>query len=318
MKRRCFVALVLHVIILGSCLRQLPLSLAGGPNLPIPSLKHQPIRARDSTRHLMVNGLERTYLLDIPSGLDISKPTPVILAFHGGGSSARQMANGFDISQKGGQAGYIVIYADGYKRSWNAGPGPDGQSPNWGPAFKEGIDDVAFVSALLADLATVVEVDPRRIYATGISNGSAMAYRLACELSDRIVAVAGVVSEVSVPDCKPSRPVPIMHFWGTADPIRRPGAPPAAERTARHIATWLRLNGCTQEQVTYKKGAATRKTYTGCRQGAEVILWTVEGMGHTWPGVCWRPWTQQILGLCNKDISATEEMLKFFLAHPPL
>jgi polyhydroxybutyrate depolymerase len=254
------------------------------------------------------------------------KPVPVIVAFHGGGTpvgpgglrAGAGLAVYIDLDEKATRAGFAVVYPEGYQHSWNAGPGPDGKSPNWGPAFAQNVDDVKFVKALLEDLASILPIDRRRIYATGMSNGAAISYRLAIEMSEHIAAVAGVVSEVSLVDpAPPPRRVPIMHFWGTADTIQRAGSPKAAERTARHIATWRRLNGWTEAKDVSRKGSATCEVFKPGDSGpsAPVILWTVEGMGHCWPGARGGLRLNQFLGPPNLDISASDEIVAFFLAH---
>ena len=268
------------------------------------------------TRTITVDGRERSYLYFVPREVDRTQPTSVILAFHGGGFSAQSMVEGTDLLEGAGhQHGFIIVYPQGYKNSWNAGPG------NWGPAVNEGIDDVAFVSALLDDLASFVTVDPQAIYATGMSNGSAMAYRLACQLSDRVAAVAGVASSPSLPTCRPLRPVPIIHFWGTADSMHRPGAPGQAKQAAWTIEIWTQLNGCTDEkQVIYKRGTAVCVSHSHCRDNAEVVLCTIEGMGHRWPGMVRRDGLERRLearfGPGTTDLSATAMIVNFFLVHP--
>jgi polyhydroxybutyrate depolymerase len=267
-----------------------------------------------SVRNLRVGGLERTYLVFVPKDLDVTKPVPVILSFHGGSSSAEKMIKFTDLNAKAGPAGFIVVYPDGYKHSWNAGGGV------WGPAYAEHVDDITFVKKILDDLGSLVNIDPRRIYATGMSNGSAMAYRVGCELSDRVAAVAGVVSFLTFPDCKPKRPVPVIHFWGTADPMPLEGAPGATSRreeTEKTIARWVQIDGCSNDtEVTFKNGAAQCVVHPKCQGGAEVTLCTIVGMGHRWPGVMWPRWTNRIFGPGTDDIIATDVMLSFFKNHP--
>jgi polyhydroxybutyrate depolymerase len=264
---------------------------------------------------LKIDGVERSYILYVPP--KPARPAPLIFVFHGGGSTAEIMTR-LDVDEKAGDLGFVVVFPQGYGNSWNAGPGADNRSPNWGPAFEEGIDDVAFVKAILTDVSQVVKIDPRRIYATGWSNGSAMSSRLAVELCDTIAAVAGAASEISLFNPQPpKRPVPVIYFWGTADPIQRPGVPDAKGRAAQHLATWIRLNHASQEGKVIKRvGKAECVLYKGEQGGADVVVWTIEGMGHQWPGIVPQPEMIQALGPASTDISATEEMLEFFLKHP--
>src|SRR5262249_19824804 len=133
-----------------------------------------------------------------------------ILGFHGALSDPEGFAHATQLSERGGGMGFVVVCPAGYKRTWNAGD-------CCGPAQKQHIDDVAVVRALLDDLQTIINIDPRQVFATGWSNGGKFAFRLACELSDRIAAVAVVDSGLGVTNCSPVRPVPILLFHGTAD-----------------------------------------------------------------------------------------------------
>jgi polyhydroxybutyrate depolymerase len=266
------------------------------------------------TRHLTVGGHERSYILSIPQGIIRRKPAPVILGFHGGGSTPRQFARITELSEKAGNAGFIVVYPAGFRRSWNAGD----CCP---PAQTQGVDAVKFVKALLDDLAAVVNFDVQRVFATGWSNGGKMVYRLACELSDRFAAIVVVDSGLGITDCRPTRPIPILHFHGTADTFHPyfggPGIIPGldelgAPKTIRH---WVQLNQCTNEtDVTYKNGNATCVTHTNCKEGAVVTLCTIVGMGHQWPGHTVR--FPRSLGPGTDDISATDTLVSFFQTHP--
>src|SRR5581483_1221143 len=138
---------------------------------------------------------------------------PVVLAFHGGGSNAMQMADFCGLNAKADGAGFIVAYPEGSGRlardhTWNGGN-------CCGYAMEQKVDDVGFVRVLLDDLAWRARIDTKRVYATGMSNGAVMAYRLASELADRIAAIAPVAGPMGTATCKPSRPVSVMHFHGT-------------------------------------------------------------------------------------------------------
>jgi polyhydroxybutyrate depolymerase len=242
----------------------------------------------------------------------------VILAFHGGLSTPKLFAGVTNLHERAGRVGFIVVYPEGYRRSWNAGD-------CCGQAKEQDIDDVAFVRAILEDLASVVNVDPPRVFATGSSNGAMLSYRLACELSDRIAAIAASAGPMALPDsaCNPTRPVPVLHFHGLADeyaPFN--GGPskyePAGVRRSvpGTIAFWVRRNGCTDETDSYTQGSATCITHPNCRDAAEVELCTIEGMGHQWPGSPPRGWwLERKLGPGTHDISATDKIVEFFVEH---
>jgi polyhydroxybutyrate depolymerase len=186
---------------------------------------------------------------------------------------------------------------------------------------------VGYVSKLLDDLATVVKVDRKRVYATGMSNGAMMCYRLAAELSDKIAAIAAIAGTMAIDDFRPRRPVPVLHFHGTKDGLVLFGGPD--ERTPKNIRfqsveatirAWVKANGCSEIPAATRlpgltrDGLAIRKqAYGPGKEGSEVILYVIEGGGHTWPGQDPRFF---FLGKSTKDISANDLIWDFFQKHP--
>ena len=206
-------------------------------------------QAGEQLRHLTVNGLRRSYLLHMPSSLDPGTPAAVILAFHPGFATAQGFAENTGLSARAGRAGFVVVYPQGYERSWNAGD-------CCGPALRQGIDDVAFVRGILVDLVSAINVDPQRIFATGFSNGAKMAYRLACELSEHIAAIAAVGAATSMSDsaCRPTRPLPVLHFHSLADRFAPFQGGPAAMHQLVNSAPYQRpcASGCARISVLLK------------------------------------------------------------------
>ncbi|MCA9112396.1 MAG: prolyl oligopeptidase family serine peptidase, partial [Planctomycetaceae bacterium] len=176
----------------------------------------------DHTRQLTVDERERTYLVHVPPQYDSGKPTPLVLIFHGAGTNADITVPFTGLSKKSDEAGFIAVYPNGTGAgiflTWNAG-GRQGKLAENAP------DDVKFVGELLDDLESVMNVDSKRVFATGISNGGMMCYRLAAELSDRIAAIAPVAGAMAIEDAKPTRPVSIMHFHGKSDNMVPFGGP---------------------------------------------------------------------------------------------
>ncbi|MHB8902020.1 MAG: extracellular catalytic domain type 1 short-chain-length polyhydroxyalkanoate depolymerase [Thermoguttaceae bacterium] len=294
--------------------------------LSLALLTAEPLATGDHVRKLTLEGRERSYIVHVPPRLEAQQLVPVVLAFHGAGTNAPIMALSTGLSAKADQAGFVVVYPNGTGKDdfflvWNsggfAGPGADRRP-----------DDVALVLAVLDDLATVIQVDPKRVYATGMSNGGMMCYRLAAELSDRIAAIAPVSGTMAVQEARPGRPVAVIHFHGTADQLVPFEGP--SERTARFlkfmsvadtIRAWVKLDGCPAEpsvsQVPDKAAddgcAVTREVYGPGKEGTEVILYTIAGGGHTWPGRQWPiPW----LGPTTRDIVANDLIWEFFEKHP--
>lgn len=260
------------------------------------------------TRHVTVGDAQRSYNLFVPE--EVKTPAPVILAFHGAGSTPEFFARQSSLHERAGQDGFIVVYPSGFRRTWNAGD-------CCGPAQRREIDDIAFVKAILDDLPSAIDVDPDRVYATGMSNGGRFVYRLACESTIRIAAIAPVAN--SRPDilCAPERPIPLLHIHGLADPSSpfeggqglsffEPIPVPEA------IDDWLEFNGCVKDEqaVTFERGAAKCITHPDCQDNAGVTLCTVEGMGHQWPGG--EVVLPRRLGPGSTDISATNIIVQFF------
>ncbi len=283
-----------------------------------------PLGPGDSTWTLQHQERTRTYRLHVPPGYDATQPTPVVVSFHGFGSDALEQELLSRMSELADEEGFLAVYPYGLNypeavrttepgledtRSWNAGG-------CCGPAQIYDVDDVGFIEAVFADLDTRVCVDTRRIYATGLSNGAFFAYRLACDRAERFAAIAPVAGMENAASCTPARPVPVMHFHGTADEtilydggtIPFGGPYPSAPATVERVA---QRNGCAGPvEQTYQRGDSTCGTHTGC--DAPATLCTVEGGGHTWPGGLMPP----EYGHTTQDLDATREMWRFFEDHP--
>jgi polyhydroxybutyrate depolymerase len=290
--------------------------------LLLATLGADPLGPGEHTRNVLMGEQKRTYLVHVPKKYDPKKPTPVVLALHGAAMDGSMMVWFSGLNKKSDEAGFIVVYPSGTGvgpfRTWNAG-GFQGK-------MAEGkADDVAFIGKLLDDLATVVTVDEKRVYACGMSNGGMMCYRLAAEMSDRIAAVAPVAGTIAIEESKPKRPVPVIHFHGSKDTIvpleMTKGKAPSFMKfkgVEDSIQTWVKLNGCEEKgkTETLSKGSddmkVTRTTYGNGKHGSEVVLVVIEEGGHTWPG-------QQppvgFIGKSAKNISANDLMWEFFQKH---
>ncbi len=157
-----------------------------------------------------------------------------------------------------------------------------------------------------------LSIDPARIYATGISNGGGMANRLACDMADIVAAIAPVSGAyLSWQDCSPSRPVPVVAFHGTADQIvPYDGLGRTMPPIRGWAAAWAGRNDCsTTPTVTLQNGEVMGETWGDC--SAEVVLYTIEGRGHSWPGSGLVPG----LDVATRDIVATDVIWEFFAAH---
>ncbi|MGH7192480.1 MAG: alpha/beta hydrolase family esterase [Candidatus Saccharimonadales bacterium] len=274
-------------------------------------------------RTINVGGLNRSYVVHVPKHHDETSPMPVVLALHGATMNGPMMAWFTDLNHKADEASFIAVYPNGTgKRSslfWNGGK-------CCGSAVKENVDDVAFIDALLDDLLRNYPVDAQRIFATGMSNGGIMAYRLAAELSDRIAAIAPVAGSLSIEVGDLKRPVSVIHFHGTKDEfVPFEGGKGSKSITGTHflsaeqsVGFWVKANGCDESprtELLSKSGdemTVTRKNYGAGKGGAEVALVVIDGAGHTWPGK--KPPTR-MLGKSALNISANDLMWDFFQRH---
>ena len=290
-------------------------------------LAADPLGPGDYTRTLQHGGRTRSYLVHVPPHYDAKQPTPVVLAFHGGGANAEQMVRFCGLNKTADQEGFLAVYPNGSGQiermlTWNAGN-------CCGYAVEKKVDDVGFVGALLDDLRGVARVDAKRVYATGMSNGSIMAYRLASEMSDRIAAIAPVSGPMGTAACNPKRPVSVMHFHGSDDrfaPFQGGKGTKSVSQTDFYsvdysIHAWVKANDCPEkpktEKLPSKAGDDTtveKKTYGPGKEESEVILVTINGGGHTWPGR--QPLLAGYFGKSSKSISANELMWEFFKRHP--
>jgi polyhydroxybutyrate depolymerase len=261
---------------------------------------------------LMSGGRTRTFDLQVPPDHDGESPIPLVLAFHGWTLTSEIQAQMSDLSAVANARGFAVAYPQGIGNSWNAGS-------CCGDAFDQQVDDVEFALAIVESIGTEMCIDTNRVYSTGFSNGGFMSHRLGCVASDVFAAIGPVAGVIMIPDeqCTPPRAVPVMHLHGTADGsvtwegngmvphISVPGS----------IAGWVDRNGCDPDPtVTFEQGDTTCETWSGCGDdGAEVVLCTIEGMGHCWPG---DPQCTGLMETPSVTVQASEVVADFFEAHP--
>jgi polyhydroxybutyrate depolymerase len=264
--------------------------------------------AVDDTWTIMSGGISRTVNVHVPKSYDPSVAMPMVLNFHGYSSNGMQEDALSQMSAKADAAGFIALHPEGTNNSWNAGA-------CCGMAAQNGVDDIGFVKDILTTAADKLCVDAHRIFATGMSNGGFLSNRIGCELADRFGAIAPVAGVTGVPTCAPSRPMPVIHFHGTADTL----VPYTGSTSMGFIAVpddfagWGMRDACTDmPSTTYSMGDVTCSSYLHCGGGAQVTLCTVQNGGHTWPGGLPIP----SLGYTTTNISATDAMWSFFQAHP--
>lgn len=255
------------------------------------------------------NGVNRTYIVHLPPTYTPNSQMPLVLVLHGLGDSGNGIMMGTGFNMAADTAGFIAVYPDAADAlfgaaAWNSGANPFGSA-----------NDVGFISALIDTMYEQYHIDLNRVYSTGFSMGGIMSHRLACELSNRIAAIAsgsGTFATSVIGNCSPGRAVPVMHVHGTADSVVPFDGNTllGLQSVGATINFWATNNNCaltapasTPVANTANDGITINKTeYSLCSNNSEVILYTATGMEHTWL----QP---------NNDMSETAEIWKFFLRH---
>jgi len=291
------------------------------------------IRPGDHTLELTHHDLKRHYVVHVPKAYDGKTPIPVVIMFHGGGGKARGAMQETGWSAKADKANFLAVYPEGVPRdltrrgsfvanpqSWN-----DGSARTILAAAQQNIDDVGFVNAMLDDLGTKFRIDPRCLYATGFSNGASMVFRAGRELSVRLAAIAPVAGSDWLDQPRPAQPLSLLYLTGTEDPLNpfeggeiTLGAKSAGKKppVREFIHKWVQLLGCASEPKTiHDRDGVKGIAYASCHENAEVVFYTVAGMGHFWPGgMSHLP--ERIVGKSSNKISATDVIWEFFQKHP--
>lgn len=243
------------------------------------------LKTGDSERWVAADGIARPYWVHVARNHDSLRPAPILFVFHGYTMSPADMTLlGFnDLADSND---FLVVYPVGWEKSWNAGG-------CCGLAAIRQMDDVAYVRQILSALGTVTRIDTRRVFATGFSNGAMFSYRLACEMSDVFAAIAPISGPLVYSPCVPQEAVSVMDEHGLSDVVvpfagglgasvvRDVAFPPVEQG----IATWVRLDGCSNSGNPQKQGTLTQTIYSSCREDSVVELYTIDGQVHMWPGI---------------------------------
>src|SRR6266568_3567748 len=257
---------------------------------------------------------KREYVLYVPGSYDRAKPTPLVISLHGAGLWGAAQKETSQWNRVADEHGFIVVYPSG---EGGGGPRVWHEGGEAGPSR-----DVRFISELIDTLEARYNIDPGMIYANGLSNGGGMSFALSCTLSDRIAAVGMVGAALLLPFswCTDLRPVPMIAFHGTADAAAPYTggfswvAPQRFQGVRAFTASWARRNRCGTNPVDSVVAAdVTRLEYTKCADDAAVVLYTIKGGGHTWPGG--QPLPEWFVGATSNRIDASSLMWAFFRAH---
>lgn len=272
------------------------------------------------------NGVERPYLIQAcASGAGVAERVPLVLELHGRGIDAVRFDQLTGFGVLADEAGFALVLPNAVGEIWN--DGRDAAPEGFGP------DDIGYLTAVLDDACARLPIDPRRIYVVGMSNGAAMAGRLACGAADRIAAIAQVAGTPGIAVAvggRPARPVPILSIHGTADNIARyeggvrhglwgrvmirraAGPSVGVDEWARF---WVAANGAFDGPVAAALPPDTTiRTWQGHTPSSDVAFYRVEGAGHTWPGSRFTL-SAFLFGRTSHTFDATRVIWEFFAAH---
>jgi len=254
-------------------------------------------------------GLTRTYKLYIPAMYNGSTAVPLVFNLHGYTSDNQEQLLYADFRSIADTANFIIALPQGTLDTQN--------EAFWNARFGATVDDLGFIAALIDSISLNYNINSDRIYSTGMSNGGFMSFTLACELSDKITAVASVTGSMSTLQpsyCSPNRPVPVMQIHGTADPTVNYNGATGIMSIDDVLSHWTILNNCNSSPTTTTVPntstadlcTATRYDYENGDLGSSVVHYKIIDGGHTWPGA------PIAIGVTNMDFNASIEIWKFF------
>ncbi len=261
------------------------------------------------------NNETRAYTVFLPSGYTAGAELPMVINMHGYTSNAQSQIFYSAFNSVADTANVIVVYPQGLTRALQNGT----SGAHWNSYFLTDVDDLGFIDTLIDYMYTDYTVDLSRVYATGMSNGGFMSYMLACELSDRIAAMAsvtGVMTDLHFPNCNPTHATPVMQIHGTSDStVLFAGSPGFHPSIDSSVNWWKGFNNCQTSATTNlpdinttDNTTASLTVHSQCDDNVEVHYYVIQDGGHSWPGA----FPVATLGNTNQDFSATKVIWDFF------
>ena len=258
------------------------------PTTSVPSS----LPAGEVTHKLTHDSRERSYILYVPASVNWSQSVPLVFVFHGGTGNAESAIRMSGFNEVADRNGFIVVYPNGTGRlsddkllTWNGGD-------CCGYAQQKNVDDVGFVRAIVTDLQSLADIDAKRIYATGMSNGAILSHRLACEAADVFAAVAPVAGTLNFSQCNPSQSISVIEFHGTGDQHVPYEGGFGTESLVNvdfasvqdSVGFWTSFNKCNSQPKINSSDDIQHEAWTECTASTSVELYTVINGGHAWPG----------------------------------
>lgn len=290
-----------------------------------------PKNTTDQNHTIHFKGYDRHYIVHIPPAEKLLKPVPLLFNLHGGGGTAKGTAKlTFGrFNDLADRDGFIVVYPNAIDKNWN-----DGRTLEDVNAWKENIDDVGFITAIVDEMKQKYQIDTTRIFTTGMSNGGFMSSRLLCDAADIFRGGAILTASLSkdyLPLCNPQKPVAVMVMNGTDDPlVPYDGGPVKVFRKTRgdivstddYVRFWKEKNSCTTIKNTVQLPdiaddgtTVSVEEYGDCDTQGALVLYKVNGGGHTWPGGK-QYLGERWIGKTNRDIVACDVIWEFFKTLP--
>ncbi|MGO9604985.1 MAG: alpha/beta hydrolase family esterase [Candidatus Binataceae bacterium] len=284
----------------------------------------------DHQESLKFGSFDRTFIVHAPPAFDGKTKLPVVMMLHGAGGNGANAERETGWSGEADKEGFIAVYPEAMPgrpdepsrfltnpRLWNDGSGRGRLAPE--------VDDVGFLAAVIDHLEQSYAADPARIYVTGMSNGASMTFRAGIALANRVAAIAPVAGHLWMTDQQLTAPVPLLFIIGTADPlnplrggdIKLPwGNSEHREAVGKSLAEWRAMLGCADDARTVlDRNGIKELQWNKCTKGGEVLYYTVEGLGHVWPGGSSRL-PERWVGKASNKLDATTVIWAFFKAHP--
>lgn len=300
MSRHTLSLKALTLLVAGNFLMADPMSATERPQPDLPSLRRATMmdKAGTYTFQFKSGELTRHYMVHVPASYDPSIPAPLLFIMHGGGGHMKLQATESYYHQisKSESVGFIAVFPNGYS------PIPSGKLATWNAgrccagARDKNVDDVGFIRELLQKLKRQLNIDKSRIFATGMSNGGMMAFRLACEMPETFRAIAAVAGTDNTTECNPKGPVSVLlihardddhvlFHGGAGNTFRDKSTVTEFTSVPDTIAKWVKINAChpTPKRILETPGANCER-YSGCRNEVSVQLCVTETGGHSWPG----------------------------------
>lgn len=264
---------------------------------------------------IVVNGVERHFIIYVPKEYSAKTAHAAVIVLHGGGESARYMMIETRWAEKANQEGFVAVFPEGTRpdpakpaglkvnqQTWNDGAG------RFYHHEERNIDDVAFVDAIMDTLISEFAVDEQRIFITGFSNGASMTLRIGVELSHRVTAIAPVAGGLWVEEPRLSRPVSLISISGVKDLLPKKGEVMFGKEVRVIQAPvqnltllWAEMIGCSLKANVSEKSGVRKVVYSPCMDASLVVRYSLEGLGHVWPG--------------GKMFDATDVIWQFFEQH---